>query len=370
MAGLDRPRHAQANHRGLCPAAALAGRDVVGVAAGQWLIARRPDVLGGPLHPRLHALATIGRWPLTIYMLHQPCSSASSRWPLSGAAECRSRAGPATIDNHDPSLLFGFHAVAVRLKTAPATVGEVHFDASRHDQRMRTFSSARARPACGSSSNDARLATLCGSARHQGVAARVAPLPRSHSLDDTLDAVAGMPLLLVLDGVTDPHNLGACLRDRRRRRRMRWLRPRTTLSASMRRWPRWRAAPPRRCPISWSPTWRARWGKAEGTLDPGRRHVDAAPRSLSRPRPPRSRWRWCSAPRAAACVSSPRAAATNWCTCRCAAGREPERSASPRASACTRRCVSASGRGRTERKPEPADPARVQRAGQPLAERL
>jgi 23S rRNA (guanosine2251-2'-O)-methyltransferase len=34
----------------------------------------------------------------------------------------------------------------------------------------------------------------------------------SHSLDDTLDAVEGPPLILVLDGITDPHNLGACLR--------------------------------------------------------------------------------------------------------------------------------------------------------------
>ena len=42
--------------------------------------------------------------------------------------------------------------------------------------------------------------------------ARVTPLPQSHSLDDLLDAVEGPPLLLVLDGVTDPHNLGACLR--------------------------------------------------------------------------------------------------------------------------------------------------------------
>ncbi len=42
--------------------------------------------------------------------------------------------------------------------------------------------------------------------------ARVEAVAISHSLDDTLDAVDGAPLLLVLDGITDPHNLGACLR--------------------------------------------------------------------------------------------------------------------------------------------------------------
>ena len=57
-----------------------------------------------------------------------------------------------------------------------------------------------------------RLARLAGSAGHQGVVARVEPLAATHSLDDLLDAVEGPPLLLVLDGITDPHNLGACLR--------------------------------------------------------------------------------------------------------------------------------------------------------------
>jgi hypothetical protein len=61
-------------------------------------------------------------------------------------------------------------------------------------------------------SDDQRLIRLAGSPRHQGVVAKVEALAAVHSLDDVLDAVAGPPLVLVLDGVTDPHNLGACLR--------------------------------------------------------------------------------------------------------------------------------------------------------------
>lgn len=111
------------------------------------------------------------------------------------------------------AILFGFHAVGVRLKIAPRSVLELHVDPVRRDPRMQHFL-ARAEAAGVSlvESDDQRLAKLAGSRRHQGVVARVEPLPRSHSLDDTLDAVDGPPLVLVLDGVTDPHNLGACLR--------------------------------------------------------------------------------------------------------------------------------------------------------------
>ena len=110
-------------------------------------------------------------------------------------------------------ILFGFHAVTVRLKTASKSVIEVHVDASRRDQRMREFL-ARAREAGTKivDSDDDRLHKLCGTHRHQGVVARVEAVAMSHSLDDTLDAVDGDPLILVLDGITDPHNLGACLR--------------------------------------------------------------------------------------------------------------------------------------------------------------
>ena len=110
-------------------------------------------------------------------------------------------------------ILFGFHAVTVRLKTAPTSVLEVHLDPVRRDARMRQFVE-RAREAGAKlvESSDAQLHQLAGTSRHQGVVARVSPLAQRHSLDDVLDAVLGPPLVLVLDGVTDPHNLGACLR--------------------------------------------------------------------------------------------------------------------------------------------------------------
>ncbi len=110
-------------------------------------------------------------------------------------------------------ILFGFHAVGVRLKTAPKSVLELHVDVTRRDQRMRQFLQRVAETGVKLvETDDDRLQKLCGSTRHQGVVARVDPLAQSHSVDDTLDAVEGPPLLLVLDGVTDPHNLGACLR--------------------------------------------------------------------------------------------------------------------------------------------------------------
>ena len=123
-----------------------------------------------------------------------------------------------------PKVLFGFHAVGVRLKTAPQSIVEVYFDPGRRDARMRQFvekvteSGVRLIEADG-----VRLAKLAGSHGHQGVAARVQEIKQVHSLDELLENLEAAnaalpsaqrthPLILVLDGVTDPHNLGACLR--------------------------------------------------------------------------------------------------------------------------------------------------------------
>ena len=112
-------------------------------------------------------------------------------------------------------VMFGFHAVGVRLKTAPASVIEVFIDPTRRDARMRQFQE-RAKEAKVKliESDGLRLSQLAGSHGHQGVVARVHQIDIAKSLDACLEALpADEPaLILVLDGITDPHNLGACLR--------------------------------------------------------------------------------------------------------------------------------------------------------------
>ncbi len=111
---------------------------------------------------------------------------------------------------------FGFHAVGVRLKTAPISIVEVYADPTRRDARMKQFLARAAEAGVRVIEADGlRLAKLCGSHGHQGVVARVTPIEGVRTLDELLDDLqeqGEVPLLLVLDGVTDPHNLGACLR--------------------------------------------------------------------------------------------------------------------------------------------------------------
>jgi 23S rRNA (guanosine2251-2'-O)-methyltransferase len=110
-------------------------------------------------------------------------------------------------------VLYGFHAITVRLKIAPQSILELHVDTARRDARMRQFvQRAREAGATIVDSDDARLTRLAHGPRHQGVVARVEPVVMPHSLDEVIENVEGPPLVLALDGVTDPHNLGACLR--------------------------------------------------------------------------------------------------------------------------------------------------------------
>ena len=115
-----------------------------------------------------------------------------------------------------PKVLFGFHAVGVRIKTAPASVIEVYADPTRRDARMKQFLTRAAEAGVRVIEADAqRLNKMAGSAGHQGVVARVQAVEGVRTLVELLEDLEAQgtpPLLLVLDGVTDPHNLGACLR--------------------------------------------------------------------------------------------------------------------------------------------------------------
>jgi 23S rRNA (guanosine2251-2'-O)-methyltransferase len=110
-------------------------------------------------------------------------------------------------------LIFGFHAVTARIRHEASTVDEIYIDANRHDRRMgELIKAAKAANVRIIQADDQRLDAMVGSRRHQGVIAKAGEISLARNLDELLDAIEGPPLLLLLDGVTDPHNLGACLR--------------------------------------------------------------------------------------------------------------------------------------------------------------
>lgn len=112
-------------------------------------------------------------------------------------------------------VAYGIHAVRVLLSRSPAQVRRVWFAGERDAGRLGELRALAQR--CGvavAAVDKVRLDVLAEGGRHQGVVAEI--LPRSGDpetqLEEALEAATGPPLLLVLDGVQDPHNLGACLR--------------------------------------------------------------------------------------------------------------------------------------------------------------
>jgi 23S rRNA (guanosine2251-2'-O)-methyltransferase len=110
-------------------------------------------------------------------------------------------------------VLIGFHAVAARLRADPASVIEILADETRRDARIENvLSAAEAKGVRVIRVPPRRLDGFYGGGRHQGIVARVRPRDERADVETILAGLQEPPLLLVLDGVTDPHNLGACLR--------------------------------------------------------------------------------------------------------------------------------------------------------------
>lgn len=112
-------------------------------------------------------------------------------------------------------LLFGIHSIDAALTNDPKNILELYFESDSHNARIKELSEkarelglkphARPREA---------LDRMTGGARHQGAVARyrAAPPRTEKELYELVDRAQRDTLILVLDGVTDPHNLGACLR--------------------------------------------------------------------------------------------------------------------------------------------------------------
>ena len=110
--------------------------------------------------------------------------------------------------------IYGMHAVRVMLERHAKRVINVRLAEQRADPRARAIEELarrHERPLQRVSLH--ALRQQLGDVVHQGVSAEITPLP-PWSEDELLDALqsAQTPLLLALDGVQDPHNLGACLR--------------------------------------------------------------------------------------------------------------------------------------------------------------
>ena len=115
----------------------------------------------------------------------------------------------------EENLLIGIHAVSSALKAAAGEVEWLRIAADSKNKRLLEIESR----AHGSGieiirSKTSELDTLSGQQRHQGVIAsfKGTNVAAEGRLEAILDSIDGTPLILVLDGVQDPHNLGACLR--------------------------------------------------------------------------------------------------------------------------------------------------------------
>ena len=113
-------------------------------------------------------------------------------------------------------LIHGLHAVNAALRHQPQRIEKLWVQAGARQQRLEPLlGDARRHGIEALPVERAELDRLTGGARHQGVVARLTvtePAHRESDLEHLLATGPQPPLLLVLDGVQDPHNLGACLR--------------------------------------------------------------------------------------------------------------------------------------------------------------
>lgn len=111
-------------------------------------------------------------------------------------------------------VLAGFHAVGARLRNAPESLVTVYVDPSRHDKRMIQMREEldKAGVRVMHASHDRLNGMVSKDVPHQGIVAMAKELDTGMSFDELMDQIRPDSLFLILDGITDPRNFGACLR--------------------------------------------------------------------------------------------------------------------------------------------------------------
>jgi 23S rRNA (guanosine2251-2'-O)-methyltransferase len=132
---------------------------------------------------------------------------SSSHGP--GRGQGKDQGGASDAKRH---LVYGLHAVGAAIDRSPERVLELWMAEPRQDARARSQRAQAAGVRVQTVASES-LAKLAGEVAHQGAVASIRP-QRPWDEHDLLGAISQMPqpFFLALDGVTDPHNLGACLR--------------------------------------------------------------------------------------------------------------------------------------------------------------
>lgn len=111
-------------------------------------------------------------------------------------------------------IAFGIHAVQALINSAPQRLKELLIFQGRHDQKIQKIMDLAQQQGIRVHQVDKKTLDALCDGNHQGVVAKVNPGKALVEADlyPLLEAQPASSLVLVLDGVTDPHNLGACLR--------------------------------------------------------------------------------------------------------------------------------------------------------------
>ncbi len=112
------------------------------------------------------------------------------------------------------NLVFGIHAVQALLRRNPQRIEELLVQREKMNARVRQLVKDAGQQKVGVTQVGRDEIDRLIQGNHQGVVARCSARKEldEGDLEELLDRTGRTPLLLVLDGVTDPHNLGACLR--------------------------------------------------------------------------------------------------------------------------------------------------------------